>query len=593
MQTILAKHIQDKLTTAFETLGFDSSLAIIKDSDRPELSDYQCNAALALTKQLGKNPREIAEEIVATLNDQDFEHISIDGPGFINFTLKKETLTAKLQEVANDEHLGITASGIKEDTPQKIVIDFGGANIAKALHVGHMRPLFEGDCLQRLFAHLGYDVHSDIHMGDWGLPMGQLVAIIREQQPDLPYFDEEFSGDYPNQSPVTVEDLATLYPQASAKSKEDKEFMAKAKQATKDLQDKKPGIYALWKHFLNISIASLKNDFDNLDITFRHWLGESDSHDTLMQLIPKLKKEGYIVDSEGAEIIHVAQPEDTKEIPPLMMRKSDGAVLYGSTDLATIVDRMNEFDPTAILYVVDQRQFLHFEQVFRAAHSTGIVDKASCSLEHIGFGTINGPDGKPFKTRDGGVMQFNQLIAAAQEKAYERLIENKVEESKAQDLAKSIASACLKFADLANHRLSDYIFDMEKFVSLEGKTGLYIQYAAVRLKSALRKANYDLSQTLKIADMKEAANDNERDLQKTLLKLDATLQEAAERRAPNLICDLAYEIATKANSFYHACHISTEENEEQKASWIALAQLTIYELEIIANIIGFQIPEEI
>ncbi|MGQ0741750.1 MAG: arginine--tRNA ligase [Alphaproteobacteria bacterium] len=571
---------------AFAAEGLPKEFGTVQPSDRPDLAQFQCNGALAAAKAAKTNPRAIAEKIAARLRATPlFLSVAIAGPGFINLTLKDEVLQARLQALAAkpDAHLPETGKD------KKVIIDFGGPNIAKPMHVGHLRSAVIGDCLQRLFRANGWNVIGDIHMGDWGLPMGQLISEIGLRGIAPVYFDAAIKGPYPETSPVTMEELEELYPAASAVCKADPKRLEAARQATAELQDGRPGYRALWQHFVNVSIEGLRREYDSLGIHFDWWKGEADVDAIIKPMIADLRKRGIAVLDEGALIVRVEEPADQKEMPPLILLKSDGAVLYGTTDLATIVDRVRAANPELILYVVDQRQHGHFEQVFRAARKAHLNGHAA--LEHIGFGTMNGPDGKPFKTREGGVMKLFDLIAMVSDEAAKRLAEAGLTAEYPEDEKKAVAKAvgigALKFADLSNHRLSNYIFDLERFTRFEGRTGPYLQYAAVRIKSILRKA----------ADEKFEGgppvirSKEERDLALQMLALPETFAAAEAKRAPNILCEYVFTLAQYFSGFYTKHHILSESDAGLRAARLGLCAATLSILERVLDVLGITVPE--
>jgi arginyl-tRNA synthetase len=584
--TSLLAELNAAAAAAFAAEGLARELGQIQVSDRPDLAQFQCNGALAAAKAAKANPRAIAEKIAARLKALPlFAEVAVAGPGFINLKLKDEALQTRLQALAAKPESGLPQAG----KGKKAVIDFGGPNIAKPMHVGHLRSAVLGDCLQRLFRANGWQVVSDIHMGDWGLPMGQLISEIGIRGTAPIYFDPKFKGPYPDKSPVTMEELEQLYPAASAACKADPKRLEAARQATAELQAGRPGYRALWQHFVKVSEEGLSREYDSLGVHFDWWKGEAHVDPLIQPMIEKLKKDGIAVMDEGALIVRVEEPSDAKEIPPLILLKSDGAVLYGTTDLATIVDRVAEADPDLVLYVVDQRQHGHFEQVFRAARKAHLNGHAE--LEHIGFGTMNGPDGKPFKTRAGGVMKLFDLIAMASDEATKRLDEAGLAADYPQEERKAIANAvgigALKFADLSNHRLSNYIFDLDRFTRFEGKTGPYLQYAAVRIKSILRKARDE--------KFKSAApvvrSEEERNLALQLLALPETLTAAEAKRAPNILCDYIFTLAQSFSRFYTEHHIMSESDVSLRAARLGLCALTLATLERALNVLGIIVPE--
>jgi arginyl-tRNA synthetase len=583
---------------AFASEGLSREFGQVQDSDRPDLAQFQCNGALAAAKAAkhglglpegrtgGANPRAIAEKVAARLKRSPlFADVAIAGPGFINLKLTDAALQIRLQSMAADPASGRAKSG----EGKRAVIDFGGTNVAKPMHVGHLRASIIGDSLQRLFRANGWSVVSDVHLGDWGLPIGQLISELALRRPELPYFDPKQKGPYPDESPVTMEDLEELYPQASAACKADPARAEAARIATAELQAGRPGYRALWRHFVKVSEVGLKREFDSLGVHFDLWKGEADVDPLIPPMIEKLKAQGLAVEDEGALIVDVGEPGDTKEVPPLILLKKDGAALYGTTDLATIVDRVTEHDPDLILYVVDQRQHGHFEQVFRAAYKAHLNGRAE--LEHIGFGTVNGPDGKPFKTRAGGVMKLFDLIAMATAEAEKRLVEqglaaNYPAEERAA-IAKAVGLAAIKFADLANHRQSNYIFDLERFTRFEGKTGPYLQYAAVRIQSILRRAREEGHASAAPVVRSEA----ERQLALKLLALPETLILAEAKRAPNALCDFAFQLAQSFSRFYTEHHILSEPDAALRAARLGLCQLTLTTLQRTLDLLGITVPE--
>jgi arginyl-tRNA synthetase len=586
MSTIRGE-VEKVVIKVFEKLELDVSFGNVVKSNRPDLCQFQCNGALAVAKAAKRNPREIATDVLAELMKSEiFEMLEIAGPGFINMSVSDDFLLNFVQSTSNSENLNCSTD--KKD--EKVIIDFGGPNVAKPMHVGHLRSAIIGDSLQRLFKFLGYSVISDNHLGDWGTQMGMLISELRRREPNLPYFDESISDNYPAEAPIAISDLELMYPEASKKCKADKELMAEAVVCTDQLQKGRPGFVALWKHFVNLSVETLKNDFGKLDVEFDHWLGESFYMDQMGKVVEKLKADNFAQESEGALVMHIVEESDKKEIPPVMLVKSGGGFLYATSDIATIDYRVKEFDADRIYYVVDKRQSLHFEQVFRAVRKSKIA-KNDMILEHTGFGTVNGKDGKPYKTRDGGVMKLGDLIKMVIDKAEERMEEAGIaadESSEVKlDIAKKVGIAALKFADLMNQRTSDYVFDLDKFSRFEGKTGPYLLYTAVRVKSILRKANESGFKSGAISQIGDA----ERGLALELSRLDDVLVKAVEDAMPNYLCDYAYELSQEFNRFYRACHIMREESEELRGSWLSLAELTLKTQETVLGLLGIEIPE--
>jgi arginyl-tRNA synthetase len=571
---------------AFAAEGLSESFGQVQRSDRPDLAQFQCNGALAAAKAAKQNPRAIATKIADALKANPlFAKVEIAGPGFINLDLTDAALTERGVTLSTDAKLGAPATG----TGKAMVIDFGGPNVAKPMHVGHLRSSVIGDSLQRLFRANGWTVTSDIHLGDWGLQMGQLISEIGHRGIAPVYFDANITGPYPEQSPVTMDDLEEIYPAASAACKADEARLAEARQATADLQSGRPGYRALWQHFYNVSKVGLDREFGSLGIHFDMWKGEASVDAITVPMVEDFKTRHIAVESEGALVIPVERNTDKKEMPPLILVKQDGAVLYGTTDLATIIDRVREQNPDLVLYVVDQRQHLHFEQVFRAAEKAGIAGKAT--LEHAGFGTMNGTDGKPFKTRAGGVMKLYDLIAMVTAEAEKRLAEQGLGADYAAeeraDIAKKVGIATLKFADLSNYRLTDYIFDIERFSKFEGKTGPYLQYAAVRIKSILRRA---AEQGFAVGTP-AIHSPEERALFLQLLALPDAMTAAEKGRAPNILCDYVFTLAQNYSRFYAEHHILSESEEALRAARLGLCKSTLDVLTMVLGLLGIEVPE--
>ncbi|HVV64115.1 MAG TPA: arginine--tRNA ligase [Rhizomicrobium sp.] len=565
---------------AFAAEGLSESFGQVQDSDRSDLAQFQCNGCLAAARLAKTNPRAIAEKIAARLKaDPIFAKVEIAGPGFINLDVADAALAERIARPAAKPR----------PNGKSLLIDFGGANVAKPMHVGHLRSSVIGDALQRLFRANGWRVTSDVHLGDWGLQMGQLISEIGRRKIAPIYFDADFHGPYPDESPVTMEDLEEIYPAASAACKADPARLEEARKATAELQAGRAGYRALWRHFFEVSKVGLEREWGSLGVHFDLWKGESSVEPLIGPMIADLKARRIAVESEGALVVPVERNSDKKAMPPLILVKQDGAVLYGTTDLATIVDRVKEQAPDLILYIVDQRQHLHFEQVFRAAEKAGLNGKAA--LEHAGFGTMNGADGKPFKTRAGGVMKLYDLIAMVTEVAEKRLREAGIgadypEEERA-DIARKVGIATLKYADLSNWRLTDYVFDIERFSKFEGKTGPYLQYAAVRIRSILRKAREEglepASPTIRSPE--------ERALALQLLALPSRLQAAEQSRAPNILCEYAFELAQKFSRFYSEHHILSETDAALRAARLGLCERTLEALASVLAILGIEIPE--
>ena len=574
--------ITEKMQAAFEEAGYDRSYGRVTVSNRPDLCEYQCNGALAAAKQYHCAPIKIAQAVVEKLNAEDYSLVEAVNPGFINLKLSGHFLKEYLETMRTAPKFGAAQIG----AGKTVVVDYGGANVAKPLHIGHLRPAIIGESLKRLYKYLGYNAIGDVHLGDWGLQMGLIIAELSERQPELPYFDPDFTGEYPKEAPFTVTDLEEIYPTASAK-KADPEFSHKAHQATLELQQGRRGYRALWRHIMNVSVADLKKNYDNLDVHFEKWLGESDADPYIPPMVEDMKKRGIAVPSEGAWVIPVAQEGDKKEMPPCILVKSDGSSIYATTDLATLVQRMQDWHPDKVLYVTDKRQNLHFEQVFRAARKAGIVPDTT-ELEHVGFGTMNGKDGKPFKTRDGGVLRLETLISDMTDFVRAKVVENRiVEPEEVESTTAKIAMAALKYGDLSNQPTKDYNFDMERFAAFEGNTGPYILYTIVRIKSILSR--YGEWENLPI---QEPANDYAKDLMLAITKFGPALEGALKTSSPNLICAYVYELAGCVNKFYHETPILKEEDETVKAGHIALIGLAKNILEASIDLLGFHAPEK-
>ncbi|MBE6920594.1 MAG: arginine--tRNA ligase [Ruminococcaceae bacterium] len=574
--------ITGKMQQAFVDAGYDAAFGRVTVSNRPDLCEYQCNGALAAAKQYKCAPIQIANAVVEKLNADDYSMIEAVMPGFINLKLSGHFLQSYLEEMRTSEDFGVEKIG----AGQTVVVDYGGANVAKPLHIGHLRPAIIGEALKRLHKFLGYNTIGDVHLGDWGLQMGLIIAEVQERQPELPYFDPDFAGDYPETAPFTVDELEEIYPTASAKKKAP-EFSHKAHQATLELQQGRRGYRALWQHIMKVSVTDLKKNYDNLDVHFEKWLGESDADPYIPDMVADMKKKGVAVQSEGAWVIPVAEEGDKNEIPPMILIKSDGSAIYATTDLATMVQRMQDWNPDKMLYVTDKRQNLHFEQVFRAARKSGIV-KADTQLEHVGHGTMNGADGKPFKTRDGGVLRLETLISDMTDFVRAKVVENRiVADEDVEATTQKIAMGALKYGDLSNQPTKDYNFDMERFAAFEGNTGPYILYTIVRIKSILAK--YGAWEHLPIA---EPANEYAKELMLAITKFSPALESALKASAPNLICAYIYELAGAVNKFYHETRILGEEDETLKAGYISLIALAKNILETSIDLLGFSAPEK-
>jgi len=584
---LLTAELSALASAAFIAEGFDGAYGAVRISDRPDLAQFQCNGALAAAKSAGKVPREVGEQVAARLKAEPiFASVSVAGPGFINLTLTDAALAAR----ANRDLSGSGAGGWRTEAPETIIVDYGGPNIAKPLHVGHLRSAIIGECIKRLLRAAGHTAIGDIHMGDWGLPMGQLITWLKRERPDLPYFDGAVNGPYQDRSPVTLDDLERLYPQASTACKADPERAAEARLATAELQAGRAGYRALWGHFLNVSRAAIEREYEDLGVSFDWWKGEADADPLIAPMVEKLRADGLTEIDGGAEIMRLVRPGDKKDLPPLILYKSDGAVMYGTTDLATILDRRETAHPDRIFYVVDGRQRDHFEQVFRAAGKAGLYPEDR--LEHLWFGTMNGKDGKPFKTRAGGVLKLRELIDMVDQKAAVRIAETGLAEGysagESAAIARKVGVAALKFADLSNPRTSDYIFDIDRFTAFEGKTGPYLLYASVRARSILRKAATAGAGAPGAIGM---ATPEERSLALMLLQFGEAMKDAVDRRLPHFLCDHAFRLAQSFSSFYAACRIVDEPDPAVRAARLGLVAAFGRQLDAILDILGMPAPE--
>lgn len=579
--------LSNEVGSAFEKAGYEKELGRVTISNRPDLCEYQCNGAMAGAKKYKKAPVMIANEVAEFLkNSEVFEKAEVVAPGFLNLNVSGEMIQKYLNEMASEAKFGVEAPA----QPKKIMIDYGGPNVAKPLHVGHLRSAVIGESIKRIARYMGHDVTGDIHLGDWGLQMGLIITELKLRQPDLVYFDESFEGEYPAEAPFTISELEEIYPTASGKSKEDPAYKEEAMQNTFKLQNGVRGYRALWKHILNVSVTDLKKNYENLSVEFDLWKGESDVHDVIPEMVDYMKKEGYAHESEGALVVDVKEETDTKEIPPCMILKSDGAALYNTTDLATIMVRMREYKPDEIIYVVDKRQDLYFEQVFRCARKTKLVDE-NTSLKFLGFGTMNGKDGKPFKTRQGGVMRLEHLIADINEEMLKKILSGReMERSEAEETSKVIALSALKYGDLSNQASKDYVFDIDRFTSFEGDTGPYLLYTVVRIKSILKRYAEN-GGSLEGLACKNYSNTSEKNLMMQLVLFNSMMESAYEEIAPHKVCAYLYDLANAFNSFYHETKILSEEDEDKKAGWIALLSLTKDVAESCMDVLGFSAPE--
>ena len=574
--------ISRKMETAFQDAGYDASFGRVTVSNRPDLCEYQCNGALSAAKQYKCAPISIANAVAEKLDANDFSMIEAVMPGFINLKLSDSFLQKYLEQMRLEDSFGVEKTGMGKT----IVVDYGGANVAKPLHIGHLRPAIIGEALKRLHQFFGYNTIGDIHLGDWGLQMGLIIAELQERQPELCYFDPDYTGEYPAESPFTLTELEEIYPTASSK-KSDPVFAEKAHTATFELQQGRRGYRAIWQHIMNISLPDLHRIYDLLDVHYEKWLGESDADPYIPAMIADLKAKGHAVESNGALVFPVAEEGDKKEMPPCILVKSDGSAIYATTDLATIVQRMQDWNPEKMLYVTDKRQNLHFEQIFRAAKKGGIVN-AETELEHVGHGTMNGKDGKPFKTRDGGVLRLETLLTDMTDFVRAKVVENQiVSGEEVEETTAKIALAALKYGDLSNQPTKDYNFDMERFAAFEGNTGPYILYTIVRIKSILAK--YGAWEHL---PMQVPANVYAKDLMLALTKVGPALEGALKSSAPNLICAYIYELAGAVNKFYHETRILAEEDKDLQAGYISLIGLAKRVLETCIDILGFSAPEK-
>ncbi len=585
----LTIELSNLLGKAFIDIGLPDSLGQVRVSDRPDLAQFQCNGAMSAAKIARKNPRAIANEVIEKIPENNLiTNIDVQGAGFINIKVSDEAISDLLAQMMESKNCNID----KMSDGANVIIDYGGPNVAKSMHVGHLRSSIIGESLKRLFRFAGYNALGDIHLGDWGTQMGMVISELEIMYPDWPYFDENYEGEYPKESPITIEDLEKIYPKASKACKEDELRKEKAKKATVELQAGRRGYRALWQHMVNVSIESMKGNFAALDVHFDIWNGESSVHDLIAPMVEEMVSKKWAVNSEGAIVIPVARNDDKKEVPPLILYKSDGAVMYGTTDLATIAERIRDYNPEKIIYVVDQRQNLHFEQVFRAARKCGIITGDDKELIFVGNGTMNGKDGKPFKTREGGVMRLEDLIAMGREKALTRLSEANLAEDMSDDeknkIADMVGVAAIKFADLQNNPVSDYIFDIDRMTAFEGKTGPYLLYQAVRIKSLLIKAA-DAGFTPNSDGI--MISDEDRDLALILLQFQDILYGAVRNLSPNLLCDYLHRLAQEFSSFYAKYHIISEKNDGIRSSRLALCFLTLKQLRIGLDLLGIKIPD--
>lgn len=585
--------ITEQVTNAFTGQGYDAKYGKVTLSNRPDLCEYQCNGAMAAAKEYKCAPFMISDKIAQALAENElFESVESVKPGFINMKVSPAYLAKYVSDMEADEgRFGCD----KAAHPKTIIVDYGGANVAKPLHVGHLRSAVIGESIKRIGKFMGHHMIGDVHLGDWGLQMGLIIVELKERKPDLVYYDESYTGEYPKEAPFTISELEDIYPTASKKSKEDEAFREAAMEATSQLQAGRRGYRALLAHILDVSVTDLKKNYDNLNVSFELWKGESDAQPYIPDMVQMMKDKGFAYMSEGALVVDVKEDTDTKEIPPCIILKSDGASLYSTTDLATIVMRMQDYNPDAIIYLTDQRQSMHFVQVFRCARKTGLVGP-DVELTHIGFGTMNGKDGKPFKTRDGGVMRLEYLLDEINEEMLKKITENQKEkenldisEEEAKQTAKTVALAAVKYGDLSNQASKDYCFDIERFTSFEGNTGPYILYTIVRIKSILKK--YTAKNSLPDAPILGAHSASEKNLMLVLSRFNAMMENAYEEKAPHKICAYIYELANAFNGFYHETKILSEEDFKVQASYIGLLVLTKNILETCIDVLGFSAPD--
>ena len=589
--------IKEAVEKAFVSLGYDKKYGMVGISNRPDLCQYQCNGAMAAVKEYKKAPLDIANEVADKLRLSEegniFEKIEAVKPGFINLTIKDEFLADYVNEMGETGNFGYENEG----EPKKIVLDYGGPNVAKPLHIGHLRSAIIGESIKRIERFVGNEVIGDVHLGDWGLQMGLIITEVKHRNPELVYFDESFTGEYPKEAPFTIGELEEIYPTASAKSKEDEEYRNEALSATALLQSGNRGYMALWNHILSVSVADLKKNYDNLNVSFDLWKKESDAQAYIPDMVEKMKDDGFAHMSEGALVVDVTREDDKKEVPPCIILKSDGASLYSTTDLATIVERVKLFNPTDLLYVVDKRQEMHFEQVFRTAKKTGIAPE-KLNLTFLGFGTMNGKDGKPFKTREGGVMRLERLISDITEEVETKMADRDMDEEVKHKVAKQVGLAALKYGDLSNQASKDYVFDLERFTSFEGNTGPYIQYTVVRIRSILDK--FIAEKSLNKADLDnffadkklvKAATASERELELVIAKFSDMIDLAATEFAPHKVCAYIYEVSNCFSAFYHENHILNEQDEARKYSLLKLSYITEKIIVKCLDLLGIDAPE--
>lgn len=577
-----------ELTPAFTACGYDEKYVKVTVSNRPDLCEYQCNGAMAAAKVYKKKPIDIAGEVVEKAKESAmFSEINAVMPGFINLRIAPEYLAGYMNRMAEDPKYGLEET--KE--PETIIVDYGGANVAKPLHVGHLRSAVIGESIKRISRYMGHKVIGDVHLGDWGLQMGLIIEELHDRQPNLPYFDENFTGEYPKEPPFTISELEEIYPAASAKSKQDEAFKERAQEATFKLQSGYAPYRAIWEHIMNVSLKDLKRNYGNLNVSFDLWKGESDAQPYIPQLIDDLVEKGLAYESQGALVVDIAEETDTKELPPCIVRKSDGAALYATSDLATIVQREQDYHPDRYIYVVDKRQELHFTQVFRVAKKAGIVSDKT-KMVFLGFGTMNSKDGGPFKTRDGGVMRLERLIADINEEVYKKVQEKqRVSEEEMRKTAEMIGLAALKYGDLSNQATKDYVFDVDRFISFEGNTGPHIQYMVVRIKSILEKYRELMGGSYTLVPVRPASSETEKALQLELCRFGEVVETAFAETAPHRICQYMYDLSDAFNNFYLVNKIIGEEDREKQAGFISLISLTKDVLNACMDLLGIEAPE--
>lgn len=580
--------ISEEMKKGFALAGYSEELGKVTLSNRPDLCEYQCNGAMAGAKQYKKAPLVIANDVAERLKDSNiFSEVSVIAPGFLNLKISNAFLRDYLDGMSKDRKFGLEPASC----PKKVIIDYGGPNVAKPLHVGHLRSAIIGESIKRILRYTGNEVIGDIHLGDWGLQMGLIITELKVRHPELIYFNDEYVGEYPKEAPFTISELEEIYPTASAKSKEDPAYKEAAMDATFKLQSGVKGYRALWQHILNVSVADLKRNYSNLNVEFDLWKGESDVHDIIPEMVTYMKEEGYAYESEGALVVDVKEETDTKEIPPCMILKSDGASLYNTTDLATIMERMSLIKPDEMIYVVDKRQDLYFDQVFRCARKTKLISPR-VGMKFLGFGTMNGKDGKPFKTREGGVMRLEYLIQEINDEMYKKIMAGRdISEEEAREIAKIVGLSAIKYGDLSNQASKDYIFDIDRFTSFEGDTGPYILYTIVRIKSILNKY-VENGGSLSLTTLQNASSVSEKELMMEVAKFNEVMENAANDIAPHKVCAYIYDLANAFNHFYHETKILTEEDETTKKSFIALLVLTRDILETCIDVLGFSSPEK-